>query len=278
MTWHDMSQGTDAADRQPARRRDRRRRLPGGADRRAASATPATARCRSTTIGELVTLSGDQVLGENGPIVLQPTDRDIAITKDGTIKVREGNSLTTDSHARQAAARDVRPIRSSCARTAPRPSRAPDGAAPMPLPEARANVVQGAIEKSNVRPVVEMTRMIELTRAYTQVATILQQQGEHAKELDRATRRSSGLVRRRSHACTAHRGDRNDGPGTQRPGHLQQHRQHAHDRLQAPARGIPGSALRARQPRRHADLDAGQHPAGRHRSRRRRQDRRHAAR
>ena len=30
-------------------------------------------------------------------------------------------------------------------------------------------------------------------------------------------------------------------------------------------------------PHRHADLDAGQHPAGRHRSRRRRQDRRHAA-
>ena len=32
------------------------------------------------------------------------------------------------------------------------------------------------------------------------------------------------------------------------------------------------------QPHRHADLDAGQHPAGRHRPRLRRQDRRHAAR
>ncbi len=39
----------------------------------------------------------------------------------------------------------------------------------------------GSIEKSNVRPVVEMSRMIELTRAYTEVATLLQQQGELRK-------------------------------------------------------------------------------------------------
>ena len=50
-----------------------------------------------------------------------------------------------------------------------------------------------------------------------------------------------------------------------------------HHRLQAPARRIPGPAVRSRQPDRHADLRAGQYPAGRHRSRLRRQDRRHAA-
>ena len=45
-------------------------------------------------------------------------------------------------------------------------------------PAIGVRIVQGAIEKSNVRAVVEMTRMIELTRAYTEVAGILQQQGE----------------------------------------------------------------------------------------------------
>ena len=40
---------------------------------------------------------------------------------------------------------------------------------------------QGAVEKSNVRPVIEMTRMIELTRAYTEVATLLQQQSDLRK-------------------------------------------------------------------------------------------------
>ena len=39
-------------------------------------------------------------------------------------------------------------------------------------------VVQGAIEKSNVNGVLEMTRMIEVTRTYTQIAGMLQQQAD----------------------------------------------------------------------------------------------------
>jgi flagellar basal body rod protein FlgG len=39
-------------------------------------------------------------------------------------------------------------------------------------------VVQGAIEQSNVRSVIEMARMVEVTRTYTQIASLLQQQGE----------------------------------------------------------------------------------------------------
>ena len=35
-------------------------------------------------------------------------------------------------------------------------------------------VTQGAIEKSNVHSVIEMTRMVEITRTYTQIAQILQ--------------------------------------------------------------------------------------------------------
>src|SRR6266850_1154426 len=46
--------------------------------------------------GELVTSEGHKVVGENGPIVLQPNDRDISISTDGTISVREGRN-TTDS-------------------------------------------------------------------------------------------------------------------------------------------------------------------------------------
>ena len=48
----------------------------------------------------------------------------------------------------------------------------------VPNVEQRAGVLQGTIEKSNVRGVVEMTRMIEVTRTYTQVATMLQQQAD----------------------------------------------------------------------------------------------------
>ena len=48
-TYRDLTQGAAAADQQSAGSRDRRQRLPGGADAPAASATPATAACSSTT-------------------------------------------------------------------------------------------------------------------------------------------------------------------------------------------------------------------------------------
>ena len=131
-------------------------------------------------IGELVTLAGDKVMGENGPIILQPTDRDIAITKDGTIKVREGQSLNSDStrgKLRLVTFANPQELQKDGAST----FAAPDGVPPTPLPDGSAHVVQGSIEKSNVRPVVEMSRMIELTRAYTEVATLLQQQGDLRK-------------------------------------------------------------------------------------------------
>ncbi len=47
-----------------------------------------------------------------------------------------------------------------------------------PQPDTASRVVQGAIEKSNVRGVVEMTRMIDISRSYAQVAAILQQQSD----------------------------------------------------------------------------------------------------
>ena len=131
-------------------------------------------------LGEVVTLAGDKVLGDNGPIVLQATDRDIAITKNGTIKVREGQSLNSDStrgKLRLVTFADPQQLRKDGASA----FAAPDGVTPTPLPDASVHIVQGAVEKSNVRPVIEMTRMIELTRAYTEVATLLQQQSDLRK-------------------------------------------------------------------------------------------------
>ena len=42
--------------------------------------------------------------------------------------------------------------------------------------------MQGTIEKSNVNSVVEMTRMIEVSRSYQQVATLLQAQSDLHKQ------------------------------------------------------------------------------------------------
>ena len=253
-TWHDMSQGAVQQTGNPLD-------VAIDGDAFLVVQTPRGERytrngaLQINATGELVTSDGDQVLGDNGPICSQPTDRDIVISTDGTITVREGAS-TNRLGARQAAARRASPTPQRLQKDGSSTVRAPAGVTPQAAaPSVR--VVQGAIEKSNVRGVVEMTRMIEVTRTYTADRQHPAAAERPAPHCDRAARRSPGLtraIRRHCHARTPHRRDRNDGPGTQRPGHLQQHRQHAHDRLQAPARRIPGPALRARAPRRHADL------------------------
>jgi flagellar basal body rod protein FlgG len=53
---------------------------------------------------------------------------------------------------------------------------APANAAPQA--DKTSRVVQGSVEKSNVRSVIEMSRMIEVTRTYTQIAAILSQQSD----------------------------------------------------------------------------------------------------
>jgi flagellar basal-body rod protein FlgF/flagellar basal-body rod protein FlgG len=47
-------------------------------------------------------------------------------------------------------------------------------------------VVQGAIEQSNVSAVSEMARMVEITRTYEQISSLLQQQNsERTTALDK---------------------------------------------------------------------------------------------
>jgi flagellar basal-body rod protein FlgF len=125
--------------------------------------------------GELVTSDGNRVLGENGPVVFQQGDRDISIAADGSIRVREGTNANVD-----AARGKLRLVAFDRQRELRKDGSSlfvpPDGSQPQAAPTAR--VVQGALEKSNVRSVLEMTRMVEVTRSYTQVASLLQQQGD----------------------------------------------------------------------------------------------------
>src|SRR5262245_58408811 len=128
--------------------------------------------------GEIVTVEGYQVLGDGGPIVLQNTDTDIAIADDGTVRVRENGDSRSD-----ALRGKLRLVRfDQVARLQKDGSSlfsAPAGVAPQ-VPEAanRVRVIQGALEQSNVRGVVEMSRMIELTRQYQEIANLLTSQGD----------------------------------------------------------------------------------------------------
>jgi flagellar basal-body rod protein FlgF len=126
--------------------------------------------------GELVTSEGFRVLGQAGPIVLQNRDRDVTIAEDGTISVREGNNTQADSQRGklQLASFDrTQQLKKDGSTT----FMAPAGVQAQAAPQG-TRVIQGAVEKSNVRSMVEMARMLELTRTYTHVSQILQQHAD----------------------------------------------------------------------------------------------------
>lgn len=118
-------------------------------------------------LGELVTLSGHRVLGTGGPIILDPNDTDIMIARDGTISNREGergklNLVRFENTAVLSKQGDN--LYSSS--TEPQPAGNTSG------------VIQGSLEKSNVQPIMEMGRMIEITRAYTTLAGLMNRADE----------------------------------------------------------------------------------------------------
>ena len=128
--------------------------------------------------GQLVTTEGLQVQGENGPITLQNTDSNIAIADDGTVRVREnGDSRSDVLRGKLRVVRFDQPGRLT--KDGSSLFSAPAGVvAQTPETANRVRVIQGALEQSNVRGVVEMSRMIELTRHYQQIANLLQSHGD----------------------------------------------------------------------------------------------------
>jgi flagellar basal-body rod protein FlgF len=120
--------------------------------------------------GELVTSEGYKVLGDGGPIVFQPQDRDIAIGRDGSIAVPGPGG--TRGQLRLVNFAQPQQLKKDGAST----FAAPAGVTPQAA--TAAHVIQGGIEKSNVRGVMEMTRMIDVTRTYTTIAAMLQQQSD----------------------------------------------------------------------------------------------------
>jgi flagellar basal-body rod protein FlgF len=124
--------------------------------------------------GQLVTVSGDPVLGNSGPIVFQPTDHDINVSPDGTITVLEGNGRTDSIRGklRLVSFADAQKLLKEGSNL----YAAGEGGTPQP--DLKSAVRQGFLEKSNVNSVAEMSRMIEVTRTYTQIATLLQQQSD----------------------------------------------------------------------------------------------------
>jgi flagellar basal-body rod protein FlgF len=128
--------------------------------------------------GQLVTSDGYPVLGDNGPITFQNTDHDVIISPSGIITVREGASTQDSQRGRLQLVSFNQ--QSQLEKDGGSTFMALPGVNPS-APALGVRVVQGAIEKSNVNPVAEMTRMLQITQSYTDVANVLQQQSDQRK-------------------------------------------------------------------------------------------------
>jgi flagellar basal-body rod protein FlgF len=120
-----------------------------------------------SSTGELVTSAGYRVLGEGGPITLDPNDTNISIARDGTISTPAGE---------RGKLRLVR-FENPAQVTRYGDNLFSSEVAPLPA-EPRTRVVQGSVEKSNVHPILEISRMIEVTRAYTTLSSIMSRSDE----------------------------------------------------------------------------------------------------
>lgn len=112
--------------------------------------------------GHLVTQSGLRVVGENGPIEISTNETGVRIAEDGTVLTDQGNRGKL-SLARFANPRDLLNEGGNLFRSSVPPQ--PAG------PTAR--VETGTIERSNVKPVLEMSRLVEVQRAYSSISSMM---------------------------------------------------------------------------------------------------------
>jgi flagellar basal-body rod protein FlgF len=116
--------------------------------------------------GNIVTSAGLPLLGDGGPITITPDDRDVQFGPDGTI------SSTVNGLANQIGklrivdfANERLLVKQGANLYAAPPSQPPATATGM-------SVEQGMLESSNVAPVIEISHMIEVMRAYEATASL----------------------------------------------------------------------------------------------------------
>lgn len=124
---------------------------------------------------QLIDSNGNAVLEAGGnPITLPPTVQELSIGNDGSISAdgqlvgQIGIVLPNDQLLRDSGTYFS----------------APDGFAPT----QDATIIQGALEQSNVSPVLEVSRMIEVQRAYEAGQTMLEREDDRLSQVITALR------------------------------------------------------------------------------------------
>jgi flagellar basal-body rod protein FlgF len=126
-------------------------------------------RFRMDDTGRLVTQNGSAVLDDGGgEITLDSTKGAISISDDGVI-TQDGQRLAKVGVVRFANLSTLEKVGDNLLQNTSNQA---------PLPAEDAKLRQGMLEGSNVNPILEITRMIEVSRAYEQVAKMMDAQAD----------------------------------------------------------------------------------------------------
>jgi len=121
--------------------------------------------------GKLTDKQGDPVLDASGsPITLDPRNGQPAIAKDGTI-----SQTSPTGQALQVGKLGVVRFTDLTALSKQGDNLYQAAGGQTPIPAATAQIHQGMVEKSNVQPVSEIVRLIDITRAYERVSNMMSQ-------------------------------------------------------------------------------------------------------
>lgn len=121
--------------------------------------------------GQMVTQDGQPVLTDAGaPIFFAPEDTNIEVASDGSVSTQNGqigklNIVTFDNP------QDMQRLANGLY-TTDQPA----------VPADTAEVAQGALERSNIQGILEMTRMIEVNRSYSSAQKLIDKEDERIRK------------------------------------------------------------------------------------------------
>jgi flagellar basal-body rod protein FlgF len=124
--------------------------------------------------GQLVNQQGYPVLADGGqPIFFAPGDTNISISKDGTVATDTGD-IGKLSLVKFENPQDLRPGAGGMFSTEANPIAVENPA-----------IQQGMLEGSNVLPIIEMTRMIDVHRTYDSVKNLIEREDDRQRNMIR---------------------------------------------------------------------------------------------
>jgi len=122
--------------------------------------------------GQLVTQSGNPVLSNGGaPIFFSPQDTEITISGDGSISTNNGPLG------------QLRVVRFDDEQSLQLEAGGLMSTDDVPQDVERPTVIQGALESSNIQPVLELTQMISVQRAYEGVKALIEAEDQRQRKM-----------------------------------------------------------------------------------------------